>query len=172
LDTVLAALRETRRFLGTVAFPASRPDQYFARVSIIHALDHLHQLAVVVQDDFEPELLTDDSRLETPVRMLMGMIETVTAAMRHKAPTLERDQLQRISLTLAEHRRTGRAALLKDSARGAMEAELALHALNGLRWLDAVGYHTWRAAHHLGAEAGDAEDSVDGLRLKSEFGSD
>ncbi|MFO1515211.1 MAG: Na/Pi symporter [Verrucomicrobiota bacterium] len=172
LDTVLAALRETRRFLGTVAFPASRPDQYYARVSIIHALDHLHQLAVVVQDEFEPGLLADESRLEMPKRLMMEMLETVTAAMRRKTPTLERDQLQRMSLALAEHRRTGRAALLKDSAHGTVEAEQALHTLNGLRWLDAVGYHAWRAAHHIGAEAGEAEDSVDGLRLKAEFSSD
>lgn len=172
LDTVLAALRETRRFLGTVAFPAPRPDQYYDRVSIIHVLDHLHQLAVVVQDDFEPGLLAADSRLETPKRMLMEMLETITAAMRHNAPTLERDQLQRLSLTLAEHRRTGRAALLKDSAHGTVEAELALHALNGLRWLDAVGYHTWRAAHHLGAKAGEAEDNIGGSRPEAEFSSD
>jgi hypothetical protein len=73
---------------------------------------------------------------------------------------------------LAEHRRIGRATLLTDSAHGTVEAELALQALNGLRWLDAVGYHTWRAAHHLGAEAGETEDRVDDLRPEAEFSSD
>ncbi|MBE0543028.1 MAG: Na/Pi cotransporter family protein [Verrucomicrobia bacterium] len=172
MDAALAALRETRRFLGTVAFSASRPDQYRARVAIIHAADHLHQLAVVVKDNFEPGLLIDEPRLQMPKRLVTEMIETVTAAMQRQAPTLERDQLKRISLALAEFRRTGRAGLLKESAHGTVEAGPALQALNGLRWLDAVGYHAWRAAHHLGAEAHEAADDSDDARHQAEFRGD
>jgi phosphate:Na+ symporter len=172
MDAALSALRGTRRFLGTVAFSASRPDQYHARVAIIHAADHLHQLAVVAKDDFDRDSLTDDPRLQMPKRMVAEMIETVTAAMQRQTPSLERDQLQRISLALAAFRRTGRADLLKESAHGTVEAGQASNALNGLRWLDTVGYHAWRAAHHLGAEARETGDDSEEARHQAEFRSD
>ncbi len=172
MEAVLAALRETRRFLGTVAFPASLPGQHQARVAIIHALDHLQQLAVVVKEDFEPGLLADEPRLETPKRLVTEMIEAVTAAIQQQTPTLARDQLQRTSLALAKYRRTGRAELLKESADGVVEADQALHTLNGLRWLDAVGYHAWRAAHHLGAEAHETAENNGDARHQTEFRSD
>jgi len=172
MDAALTALRETRRFLGTVAFPASRPAQHHARVAIIHAMDHLYQLATVVRDNFAPGLLTDEPRLQAPKRMVTEMIETVTAALQRKTPTLERDQLQRISHALAEIRRTGRAGLLEESAQRTVESGPALRALNGLRWLDAVGYHAWRAAYHLGAEVHEAADSSDDARHQAEFRSD
>ena len=92
--------------------------------------------------------------------------------MQHKSPVLESDRLRHISRTLAEHRRTGRADLLKESARGQVDAGQVLHALNGLRWLDAVGYHAWRAAHHLDADRRDAEDNVAGPRPEAEFSKD
>ncbi|HEY9175482.1 MAG TPA: Na/Pi symporter [Verrucomicrobiae bacterium] len=172
MDAVLTALRETRRFLGTVAFSASRPEQYHARVAIIHAMDHLYQLAVVVKDNFAPGLLADEPRLQMPKRMVTEMIELVSAAMQRRTPTLERDQLQRISVGLAEYRRTGRASLLEKSAHETAESGPALRALNGLRWLDAVGYHAWRAAHHLGAEAHEAGDDSDDALHQAEFRGD
>lgn len=165
----LAALRETRRFLGAVAFPASRPAQHHARVAIIHAMDHLYQLAMVVRDNFAPALLADKSRLQMPKRMLSELIEMVTAAMQRQSPTLERDQLQRLSQALAEHRRIGGASLLEECAQSTVESGVVLRALNGLRWLDAVGYHVWRAAHHLNAETPDLEDDGGDARDQEEL---
>jgi hypothetical protein len=42
-----------------------------------------------------------------------------------------------------------------------VEPGTALHTLDGLRWLDAVGYHTWRALHHLSTDTSEVdEDNV------------
>lgn len=172
IDVVLAALKETRRFLGTISFSTSGPDQLNARVSIIHALDHLNQLAVVVKNNFKPSLLNDEQRLQQPKRTVLEMVETAAVSLRRQTPSPEREQLQRLSLALAEHRRTERAALLEESAQGTVEPGRALHTLDGLRWLDAVGYHTWRATHHLSAEAHKAGDDGEDARNQEEFRAD
>jgi phosphate:Na+ symporter len=172
IDTALAALKETRRFLGLVSFPASRPGQLNARISVIHALDHLNQLAVVVKDNFKPSLLNGEQRLQEPKRTVLEMVEAAAASLRRQAPAPERDQLQRLSLALAEHRRAERAALLEESARGTVEPGQALHTLDGLRWLDAVGYHTWRALYHLSTDTNEAEDGSAIARDQEEFTND
>jgi phosphate:Na+ symporter len=140
-------------------------------VAIIHALDHMHQLVVVGKNNFESALLAGEARVQAPKRMVMEMLHSVMTAMRQRVPTLGRERLQELSLALAESRRTERAALLGESAQGSVEAGQALHALDGLRWLDAVGYHVWRAAHHLSAEAPEARDDGD-ARNQEEFRAD
>jgi phosphate:Na+ symporter len=171
-DAALAALKETRRFLGLISFPASRPGQLNNRISIIHALDHLNQLAFVVKNNFEPSLLIGEQRLQAPKRTVVEMVETAAASLRRQAPAPERDKLQRLSLALAEHRRAERAALLEESAHGTVEPGQALHTLDGLRWLDAVGYHMWRALHHLSADTNEAEDGSTVAHDQEEFTND
>lgn len=171
-DAALAALKETRRFLGLISFPASRPGQLNIRISMIHALDHLNQLAGVVKNNFEPSLLNGEQRLQEPKRTVLEMVETAAASLRRQAPAPERDKLQRLSLTLAECRRAERAALLEESAHGTVEPGQALHTLDGLRWLDAVGYHTWRALHHLSTDTSEADEGNVIERDQEEFAND
>ncbi len=171
-DAALAALKEARRFLGLISFPASRPGQLNIRISLIHALDHLNQLAVVVKNNLEPSLLIGEQRLQEPKRTVLEMVETAAASLRRQAPAPERDKLQRLSLALAERRRTERAALLEESAHGTVEPGQALHTLDGLRWLDAVGYHTWRALHHLSTDASEADEGNVIERDQEEFAND
>lgn len=172
IDTALEALRETRRFFGTVVFSTSSPAQLNARVSIIHALDHLNQLAMVVKTNFNPSLLNGENRLKKPKETVLEMVDLTTVAVREQAPAAQRHRLQTLSLTLAEHRRTARAALLEESAEGKIEPGDALQTLDGLRWLDAVGYHTWRAVHHLSSESTDTEEKTETARPPSEFMAD
>ena len=171
-DAALAALKETRRFLGLISFPASRPGQLNTRISMIHALDHLNQLAVVVKNNFEPSLLNGEQRLQEPKRTVLEMVETAAASLHRQAPAPERDKLQRLSLALAERRRAERAALLEESAHGTVEPGQALHTLDGLRWLDAVGYHTWRTLHHLSTDTRDADEGNVIERDQEEFTND
>ncbi|MCG3148245.1 MAG: hypothetical protein PCFJNLEI_01688 [Verrucomicrobiae bacterium] len=171
-DAVLAALKETRRFLGLISFPASRPRQLNTRISMIHALDHLNQLVVVMKNNFEPSLLNGEQRLQEPKRTVLEMVETAAASLRRQAPAPERDKLQRLSLVLAERRRTERAALLEESAHGTVEPGHALHTLDGLRWVDAVGYHTWRALHHLSTDTIEADEGNVIERDQEEFAND
>ncbi len=172
MDAALAALKETRRFLGTMSFSTSGPNQLNTRVSIIHALDHLNQLVVVVRNNFEPSLLNDEQRLQEPKSTVLEVVETAAESLRRQAPEPEHDKLQRLSLALAERRRTERVALLEESAHGRIEPGHALHSLNGLRWFDAVGYHTWRALHHLSTDTSEADEGHVIERDQEEFAND
>ena len=171
-DAALAALKETRRFLGLISFPASRPGQLNIRIALVHALDHLNQLAVVVKNNLEPSLLIGEQRLQEPKRTVLEMVETAAASLHRHAPAPERDKLQQLSLALAERRRAERAVLLEESAHGTIEPGQALHTLDGLRWLDAVGYHSWRALHHLSTDASEADESNVIERDQEEFAND
>jgi phosphate:Na+ symporter len=67
---------------------------------------------------------------------------------------------------LAELRRDERLAILRQTAHGKQSPFDALEALDAIRWLERVTYHTWRLCHYLteeGAENGDMEppDSLD-----------
>jgi phosphate:Na+ symporter len=168
LTAVLTALRETRRFLGTVSFSAPRPDKHNVRIAIIHAMDHLYRLAVAAKDDLEPALLTSEPRVQASKRLVLQLLTVVQAALQSHSPSLDREQLQQLSFKLADYRRKGRANLLEESAQGTMEAGQALRALNGLRQLDTIGYHAWRAAHHLSAEARHTGDNVGDFRNQAD----
>jgi hypothetical protein len=59
------------------------------------------------------------------------------------------DAIKARSRQLAEFRRRERVALLEDAAQLRVDPGAAVRVLKGLRWFDAVGYHAWRATHHL-----------------------
>ena len=50
---------------------------------------------------------------------------------------------------MAEYRREERLALLEETAQLSVGPGAAVRVLKGLRWFDALGYHAWRASHHL-----------------------
>lgn len=158
-EAVRAALKETRRFLGTIASPAGQPEQLNVRLSIVHALDHLNQLAGVVTNGIKPSRLMGNERLQSSKGVVQEMIATAKSALQRSPAAGELEALQRMSRDLAERRRTERGVVLEESARGSVPPGRALHTLDGLRWLDAIGYHTWRALNHLCADNAEADES-------------
>jgi phosphate:Na+ symporter len=149
LAVVQAALTESRRFLGTVPSPTAHANLLGSRISLIHALDHLNQLANVVNHGPAAAASDDGERLEHPRQLLLELLQTARPWLERKtlAPVL--GQLQRLSAALAEWRRTERRALLEENAHSMAESGETLATLDNLRWLDTVGYHTWRTLHHL-----------------------
>lgn len=58
-------------------------------------------------------------------------------------------RIKNLSQHLAKLRRMERATLLEETAHRNIDPGAAVRVLKGLRWFDAVGYHVWRASHHL-----------------------
>ncbi|MFZ9682509.1 MAG: hypothetical protein ACO3DQ_04810 [Cephaloticoccus sp.] len=50
---------------------------------------------------------------------------------------------------MARLRRTGRHALLRETAEAAVSPAQADRMLEAVRWADTAAYHLWRVAHHL-----------------------
>lgn len=169
LTTVLTALQETRRFLGLITFSATPADHQNTRASIFHALDHLFRLAVAAKDDFEPDTFGDEPRVQESKRMVMELLALAQTAQQGQSSVRFDEQLQRPSQILAERRRRGRATLLEESARGVIESDQALRALDGLRQLDTIGYHIWRTVHHLNVEASNQDDSDEAAEDPDKF---
>lgn len=159
LDAVLAALKESRRFLGTVPSPASPDHLLGARISMIHALDHLNQLVLVTNREPDPASLKGAERLQRPKQLLLDLLEAALPWLQRQVPIPKLSQLQRLSEALADWRRTERRAWLEESAHSGTDSDQTLAALDNLRWLDTLGYHTWRSIHYLkslqGTEEGD-----------------
>lgn len=148
-NAVLAALKESRRFLGTVSSPSTHADLLSARISIIHVLDHLHQLSRVMNNGPKPTFFNGEERLLRPRQLLLDLLNTALPWLQRQTSAPELNQLRRLSTALAEWRRTERQALLEESAQSVTDSIQALATLDSLRWFDTVGYHTWRTIHHL-----------------------
>ena len=149
INEIINGLKETRRFLATVPSLSTKGEQLAIRISLIHAWDHLNQLAVVVKSPPKPAFPDAEARLKEPSGNLLQLLDSAERCLRGPDPELSLGVVQSQSHKLAEHRRGERALLLEETAHVKVEPGAALRILKGLRWFDAIGYHTWRASHHL-----------------------
>jgi phosphate:Na+ symporter len=149
MNAVKNALKETRRFLGTGPSFSTKRDQFGSRVAVIHAWDHLTQLAEVIGKAPKPALPDAAARLEGPKRILMELLDKTESEAEQENAKSTLDTIRNRSQELAELRRRERAGLLEGAAQLSVDPGAAVRILKGLRWFDAVGYHVWRAFHHL-----------------------
>lgn len=84
------------------------------------------------------------------------MIDLAVDGFQGRAPADSVAQLERQAAALADLRRTARPLVLRQTVEGSGGPAQALEILNAMRWLDRVGYHTWRIANYLGG-AGEPE---------------
>ena len=143
-------LADVRRFLGRVTSLGSEGDGAHAQhLSAMHALDHLEQLAdAVAKQEHGPAL----SRVAHGPERLTGISGALRAGLAGQA--LDPAELpvagaQALSRETAEWRRTTRATMLEDSAAGRFPPDQVLPALDAIRWVDQLAYHSWRAITHL-----------------------
>jgi len=172
MNAIINALKETRRFLATVPSLSIKSEQLAIRISLIHAWDHLNQLATVVKNPPKPAFPDAEARLKEPNGDLLMLLESSEHGLRgiDSEPSLGSVQSQ--SQKLAEHRRGERALLLEETAHVKVEPGAALRILKGLRWFDAIGYHTWRASYHLTNEKSTDPSGDDAaISMREEFAS-
>lgn len=149
-----AAIRETRAFLAGAHLDQNDQQGYNRRLALLHASDHLDRLveACLERNAFLPgnEVLAAAQRLAP---------EIAEAQIWLGQPGWDGDEMVRhlaeASVRQAEERRLHRAWLLAETAAGKVAPDETQAQLEAMRWVDRVGYHTWRALHHLaGAETG------------------
>lgn len=148
-------LEECYTFLTHV--PATVPlkqDEPNLRLSLIHAMDHLDQLVRDLSAPLPyPERdvsgrLTEAGRI---LHTLLDIVETLWS----KSPTPDAAaRIEQLTQDLATLRRTGRHALLRETAEAELSPTEADRLLDAVRWMDTAAYHLWRIAHHLTLAAG------------------
>ena len=129
------------------------------RVSQVHAIEHMDRLSDYLRP---PAVLgrveKTDSLLHEPLETARRILELSEAGLEVSATTEFQPevafwpvQVETMSLELSEIHRRARPVILKKTA-GEGAPMLALQTLDAIRWLDRVGYHTWRISNYLGGD--------------------
>jgi phosphate:Na+ symporter len=159
------ALTHTRRFLAAVR-TSDGEDTYRRHLAVLHAIDHSERLAEAALEVrhrgamlLDPEIRDAAARLSAPLfdAGLWCAAESEVGTHPRWRPPLE--LLETTSRDLAERRRVYRATVLEQTARGVHTPDEAIDRLEAINWVDRLGYHAWRAVHHLASQGapGDAD---------------
>ncbi|HBP18838.1 MAG TPA: hypothetical protein DEA08_13770 [Planctomycetes bacterium] len=147
LDRVESALLETRAFLGEVRTPVNSSG-HERHLQLLHVLDHLDRLCSAAREEVPFGRVRDHADVQPALAILQRALERVLAALAGQEP-LPHGALQEESQALAALRKGERPRLLRAAAAGELSPERAAEVLEAVRWIDRVGYHLWRAGHHL-----------------------
>jgi phosphate:Na+ symporter len=150
LAAVQAALREARRFLGRVPPFAPPVGRSSPRLAVVHALDHLDQLAFDLANLPLLPVGAGAARLAPVHERLAALLTAALTWLGEAAGPAPIETVRHLATEVAELRRTGREAILAETAHGDLSPEMAAAVLDAVRWMDSAAYHTWRIVHHLG----------------------
>lgn len=153
-NEIKQALDVTERFFGKI--PPINEDESLslARVYQLHAIDHLMRLfkrldlspgerSMLFQPLLQPALIQCQQALKLAHQGLLG-----------RAPADWLDSISIQAQTLANLRRDNRLDILHETANGRRGPSDALDALDAVRWLERVTYHSWRLCYYLAEENG------------------
>ena len=90
-----------------------------------------------------------------------AVLELGEAGLSGRAPADWLARMERAAAALAEQQGRERPAVLQQMAGGQGGPAKALEILDAMRWLDRVGYHTWRICHYLGGDSQKASAPAD-----------
>lgn len=146
------ALEEARTFLATIPAVEHQETGANVRLDSLHAIDHLFQLLPSATQNFgsiaQPPLSQGAEQALTLVQEIRAGLKP-TATQSADEPSLPKITPETLSTRLAEWRRTERLQLLSETSLGKLSPEDSLRVLDQLRWIDQIGYHTWRIFVHL-----------------------
>ena len=153
LDEADHALFEVRQYLRQLApYSAergrvSRP--HGVHLATLHAVDHLDTLIDLLRRDKEAQQARGDAELDDLNRALVQKAQQLRAWLLAEMSADAAPQVEAFSQWMAEQRRARRPRILERTASGELTPDLALKRIDALQWIDSLGYHLWRTAHHL-----------------------
>lgn len=164
LNAAERALAETRRFVGRLGAMPQTADERGRHLSTLHAIDHIALLLEACREPAPPAAVKDYPALTEMAAGVAAMLRDAEQWLKEEG-TAPVDPLAAASRAIAVRRRAERARTLENTAAGKLDPDRALAEIEALRWLDRLGYHTWRAAHHLhDPPPSEGEDGSDQFR--------
>jgi phosphate:Na+ symporter len=146
---VAAALERTQRFFAHIPAIAEDEPVSALRIAQLHAIDHLARLV----GRLELPAAVHRALVQAPLQSARTHCREVLGLARAGAvggtPADRLEQMERGALALDELRRVKRLEILRQTAAGQRGPTEAMAALDAVRWLEQVAYHTWRACRHL-----------------------
>jgi phosphate:Na+ symporter len=156
IDSVEKRLDAVEQFLRGVPPISDNEPLLQSRLDLLHAVDHLTRL----QSRLRPEagilaMIPRHPALQGACELSAEVLQRACDLLAAPADRLEsaEDSLRVLAekaAALAEARRKSRPQFLAGTTEGRLPPELdPLLLLDAMRWLDRLGYHTWRIAVHL-----------------------
>jgi phosphate:Na+ symporter len=155
LERVELALGETSTFLGALSARGGGGGGGAAHrqhVAILHGLDHLLRFCAAGRERTRYAAVREHPEVARVLEPLRDALELAGEEVRQERE-LPVGRLGGVSRAIAETRRERRPHLIAAAAGGELTPNEGDQILEAVRWLDRLGFHLWRAAHHLaGAE--------------------
>jgi len=146
------AVDQIQRFFAQIPPVAGNAPLSQLRVTQMHAIDHLARIQSRLQPPAHVRSMLAHERLQSAVARCQSLLELGEAGLQGRGPADWLVSVEQKALALAELCRAERPVILGQTASGEWGPDRALEVLDALRWLDRVGYHTWRICRHLGIE--------------------
>src|SRR5690606_29753970 len=120
-----------------------------SRLGQLHAIDHLLRLQPSLEP--APDLANRDAdpALRDAIALTREILALGRAGLHNEADDDWSATVADRSGRLSELRRQARADILNRTAGGELDTPASLALLDAMRWLDGIGYHTWRICAHL-----------------------
>jgi len=157
------AIGAIRRFLSEVRTSPGDEAAHDRHLSLLHAIDHLDGfLGALLQLETHPPVL-DGGGLAT-AKARLGPVLISHGGEGDGLP--EVSVLEEVSHDLATLRKGVRADILSATALGELDPHRAWDEIEVIKVLDRLGYHAWRATHHLALARSDSprDGGVPGAR--------
>lgn len=158
LDACRDALGATRIYLEPLRTDPATPQAWARHVALLHAIDHVDRL-IDACDEHEPatKVRRDEALAEVHDKVL-ALLDAASAVI---ATTTDRESFEsaeRIAAELVDYRRIHRPRILEQTALSDMSPLVAEGRLEAIRWGERLGFHLWRALHHLRGADGAQDD--------------
>lgn len=120
------------------------------RVAQMHAIDHLTRAQNLLDPPDGVRRALAGRRLQEAIALTRAILVKCEDGLRGVDGDEWPIMVERQAAELAELRRKERPLILQQTAGDASASIKALQLLDGMRWLDRLGYHAWRICHYLG----------------------
>jgi phosphate:Na+ symporter len=165
LDEPREALAELQRFLASLSPEGELERDYARHVHVLHAVDHLERFVETLGETDNATLsVRDHDVAHLRTKLTAGLVIARRLLTHEHLPQEDAEalhaELEAMWKELASARKRGRVDLLERTARLRVTPEDALDRLESMRWVDRLGYHMYRALHHVLAARDDGASSA------------
>ncbi|MFN2443064.1 MAG: Na/Pi cotransporter family protein [Thermoanaerobaculia bacterium] len=152
LEEAKEALEETRRFLSQVRSSPAAPSEHGRHLAVLHAVDHLERLIEAGLEESAAGVVRREGSLEDAREIMEAVIDFDPALLQADGERVA--EIARASAEIERMRLDHRRMTLEKTALGEISPLAASQRLDGMRWIERIVYHSWRAAHHLAYPSG------------------
>lgn len=151
------ASREILDFIGKLTKLPQTQTEVEAEIHLLHAVDHLADLAQTCGDTLGDWDRIDQRLIETPVETLRSGLELAQRWLAGGQSRMDAERVEQISGQLAQLRRESRASILGKIGSGEIQPESGADTIDAIVWLDRVLYHVARFVHEMSEIKGKAD---------------